>query len=134
MRFLAAFFWAALGPLCGGDDGAAAALGGVLVVVFEEDGSEGAAHVPLDVVGEHAEEDVGAHPVLAPVVDGSEEFDGLEAAEGALDAGEVLVGADGLRGVEAFGFDIGADDVDACEGGFGADHVLVALEGEGGCR
>ena len=97
-------------------------------MVFEEDGSRG--DVPLDVVGEHAEEDVGAHPVLAPVVDGSEEFDGLEAAEGALDAGEVLVGADGLRGVEAFGFDIGADDVDACEGGFGADHVLVALEGK----
>ena len=35
-------------------------VGGIVVV--EEQGREGAAHVPLDIVGEHAEEDVGADP------------------------------------------------------------------------
>ena len=37
----------------------------------------------------------------------------------ALDAGEALVGADGVVGVEAFGLDVGADDVDAVELLFG---------------
>ena len=55
----------------------------------------------------------------------------LRQPEGALDAGEALVGADGVVGVEAFGLDVGADDVDAVELLFGFELVLEACEGEG---
>ena len=83
--------------LGGFDDGVPEGFGGFGVVVVEEEGCEVVSHVPLDVVGEHAEEDVGADAVGASVVDRSDlEVDGFEGAEGALDAGEVLVGADGL--------------------------------------
>ena len=79
-------------------------------MVVEEEGGEFFSHVPLDVVGEHATADA----IRSVVVDGSDlEVHGFEAAEGALDAGEALVGADGVVGVEAFGLDVGADDVDA---------------------
>ena len=101
-------------------------------MVVEQEGGEFFSHVPLDVVGEHAEEDVGADAIRSVVVDGSDlEVHGFEAAEGAFDAGEALVGADGVVGVEAFGLDVGADDVDAVELLFGFDLVLEACEGEG---
>ena len=44
-----------------GDDGFAFGRCGGAVVVVEQDGRQAAAHVEFDVVGEHAEEDVGAH-------------------------------------------------------------------------
>ena len=51
--------------------------------------------MPFDVAGEHAQKDMGAHPRRQPVVDRAEvQIDGLQAAKGALDMGEVLVGAD----------------------------------------
>ena len=38
----------------------------------------GLGHVPFDVVGEHAQEDVGAHPVGEAVMDGADaDVDGL---------------------------------------------------------
>ena len=38
--------------------------GGLRVVIIEEHQGERAAHVPLDVVGEHAQEDMGAHAAV----------------------------------------------------------------------
>ena len=98
-------------------------------MIVEEEGCEILAQVPLDVVGEHAEE-VGTDAVRSSVVDGADlEVHRFEAAEGAFDPGEVFVGADGANGVEALGLDIGADDVDAVEFFFGGD--VEAFEGEG---
>ena len=75
-----------------------AGFGGGRVVVVEEH------HVPLDVVGEHAEEDVGADAPLEAVVDGPHlEIHPLEAAEGALDPAEALVGPDRVFGPELLG-------------------------------
>jgi len=100
----------------GSDDGGARGLGGGLVVVVEEDGSEGLAHVPFEVVGEHAQQDMGADAVGAAMVDGADlEIDGLMAAEGALDPGELLVAGDNAGGVEGRGGEAGAQDVDAVE-------------------
>ena len=48
-----------------------------------------------------------------------------------FDVGEVFVGGHGGWRVEVRGGDGGADDVDAVEGGFGVDVVLVAPPGEG---
>ena len=101
-------------------------------MIVEQEGCEILAQVPLDVVGEHAEEDVGSDAVRSSVVDGADlEVHRFEASEGAFDPGEVLVGADGASGVEALGLDIGADDVDAVELFFGGDLLVEAFEGEG---
>ena len=87
------------------------------------------AHVPFEIVGEHAQQHVGAHAVGAAMMDGPDfEIDGLEAAEGALDAGEVFIGPDGRGGVERFGLEVGAQDIDAVEHGFGVDLFGLARE------
>ena len=62
------------------------------VVLIKEQGSERLAHVPLDVIGEHAQEDVATHPVGTVMVDGTNlEIDGLDAAESVLYGAEVFV-------------------------------------------
>lgn len=38
------------------------------IVVIEQDGRERLAHVPLDIVGEHAYQDMGAHALFEPMV------------------------------------------------------------------
>jgi hypothetical protein len=42
---------------------------GLKILVGEQQLTPGLAHVPLDVVGEHVQEDVGAHARLEPMVD-----------------------------------------------------------------
>ena len=91
-----------LGALRRGDDGGACGGGGGAVVVVEQDGLERLAHVPFDVVGEHAEEARGrARGGAVRWIDRADlEIDGLEAAEGALDLAKAFVGADRSRAVE----------------------------------
>ena len=86
------------------------------------------------MAGEHAQEDMGAHPRGEPVVDRPDvQIDGLQAAEGALDAGEALVGADHVIGGQSFVLDTGADDIKAVEPRLGGDAVGIAGEGEAVC-
>jgi len=55
--------------------------------VVKEHRSPRLAHVPPDVVGENAQEDVGAHAIRVAVVDGAHlQIDGLDASECLLDA------------------------------------------------
>jgi hypothetical protein len=83
------------------------------------------------MAGEHAQKDMSAHPRGEPVVDRPDvQIDGLQAAEGALDAGEALIGADDIVGGQGFVLDIGADDVEAVEPRLGGDPVGIAGEGE----
>ena len=82
------------------------------------------------MAGEHAQEDMGAHPRHEPVVDRAEvQVDGLQAAKGALDAGEVLVGGNDSIARQGFVLDAGADDVKTVEPGFGGDASGVAGKG-----
>jgi hypothetical protein len=84
--------------------------------------------VPFDVEGEHAEEHVRADAVLEAVVDRADlKLGALEDAEVALDLFELLVGADDVGGVQAFGGDAGAQDVDAIQRGFLGDPFGLAL-------
>ena len=77
---------------------------------------------------------MGAHPRGEPVVDRPDvQIDGLQAAEGALDAGEALVGADHVIGGQSFVLDTGADDMKAVEPRLGGDAVGIAGEGEAVC-
>ena len=102
-----------------------------LIGVGEHQLAPGLAHVPLDVVGEHAQEDVRAHPIGGAVVDRAHlQVDRLERAERALDVGQRLVVAHAVGGVHLRGGDRGADDVDAVQRGLGGDALALAREGE----
>ena len=112
-----------------GDDRGAGSFGGGLVVVVEQDWLECSTHVPFEMVSEHAYQHMSAHAVSAAMMDGPDfEIDGLEAAEGSLDVGEIFIGPDGGSCVERFGLDVGTQDIDAVEQGFGIDLLGLALE------
>ena len=98
--------------LAGSDDRGALAGRGNGIVVVEEDGFEALAHVPFDMAGEHAQEDMSTHPRRQPVMDRAEaQVDGLQAAKGALDAGEALIRANHVIGGQDAILDAGADDI-----------------------
>src|SRR5204863_197388 len=58
------------------------------------------------------------------------QIDGLETAEGALDAGEALIGADHALGRQGFVLDAGADDIKAVEPGLLGDAEGTAGKGK----
>ena len=62
------------------------------------------------------------------------EVDGLEAAEGALDAGQAFVGAHRIGGLESIGWNIGAQHVEAVERGFCGDRGVIARKAQRGIR
>ena len=77
------------GRLRRGDDRATRFLCPLAIVVVEENRRQIAAHVPLDVVGEHAEKDVAAYPVLEAVMNRADlQIHGLDRAKRALDGGQ----------------------------------------------
>ena len=102
---------------CGGDFGRRhhrRALGAGGIMVVEEQGSETLTHLPFNVVGEHAQQDMGAHPFGGAVVNRPDlEVHGLEASEGALDPVEALVGVHGPVGIELVFMQAGGHDVEA---------------------
>ena len=103
----------------------------VRIGVLEQQRGEPPLHVPLDIVGQHADEHVGAHAVFQVVVDRADlQVHRLEAAEGALDGAEALVGAHGVGRPELVGRHAGADHVEAVQGRLGVDAGLVAAVGE----
>ena len=92
------FVLGARGAFRGLYGGGALRGGRVGVVIREQEGSEPAAHMPLHMISKHAQEHVGSHAMAESVVDGTHvQVDGLEAAEGAFDRGQPLVGVDRLR-------------------------------------
>ena len=85
------------------------ALGRCLVVVIVEHGRELGTHVPLDMVGQHAQEDVCAHAITEPVVNGANvKIDSFYAPEGSLNLGEPFVCAHGFGVVMGLLCGIGA--------------------------
>ena len=85
-----------------------------------------------DVVGEHAQQGVGAYAVFEVVVDRADLDQVFHRAEGPLGHLQLLVGAnDGGRARELRGRAGGADHVEAVERGLGVDLRVLALVGEG---
>ena len=75
---------------------------GLVILVTEQERPPGLEHVPLHIVSEHAEEDVGPDPVLETVSDGPHlEIQGLERAKRTFDLDESLVAANGIVGTHA---------------------------------
>jgi hypothetical protein len=65
---------------------------GLKILVGEQQLAPGLAHVPLDVVGEHVHEDVGAHARLEPMVDRADlQVHRLEGAKSAFHPAERFV-------------------------------------------
>ena len=97
------------------------------LLVLEEQWRPGGAEVPFEVVGEQAEEGVGADAVFAAVADRADlELGALEGAEGAFGVGELLVGADDLGSGERVVGEVGAQDVEAVQGRLLLDLLLFA--------
>src|SRR5579859_4217078 len=98
---------------------------------MEQQRCQSIAQVPFDMIGEHAEEDVGSYPVCGPVADRSDlQIDGLHVAEVALDAREVLAGLHRLVGIKPRGRHRGADHVDTVEASIGVDLLGPPPEAE----
>ena len=99
--------------------------------VVEQQRRQGVAQMPLNMIGEHAEEDVGPYTVGGPMADGTDiEVDGLEASEGAFDPREILVGLNGFFGIKLRGRHGRADHIDAVETGLLLDLSSASLDAE----
>src|SRR5256885_9777486 len=61
---------------------------------------------------------------------GNLEIDGLEASEGALDAGQILVGLHALGAAHRVGRQAGSDDIEPVATGLSRDAVELAAPGE----
>jgi hypothetical protein len=83
------------------------------------------------MIGEHAQQDVGAHARRRPMEDRTQmDIDGLQRAERALDPRQALVGTDGCRVIEQLLGQVGAHDVDAVQRRLGGDRLGLAMERE----
>src|SRR5712691_2088769 len=97
------------------------------VLILEEDWRPSLPHMPLQVVGERAQEDVGADAIGNPVIDGPDlEIDPLQAAEGALHLGKSLVVPDRVFCRETFLRLAGPHDVDPIQDLLEANGFLTA--------
>ncbi len=119
------------GSFQGCDDGRPLGFGAGLVVLGLEDRLEAFAQVPFDVIGQHAQEEMGSDPGRQPAVDRPDlQVDAFERAKGALDLGQGLVAFDQFLGAHGLLRQVGADDIEAVEPGLGFDGLAAALVGE----
>ena len=103
-----------LGTLRGCDDGGSRGRSLGALVIIEQDRSQRLAHVPFEIVGEHAQQHVGADPIGQAVVDRSDlEIDRLDGPEGAFGLAQTLVDPHDIAGRERCLVEIGADDIEA---------------------
>src|SRR5262245_147151 len=117
--------------LCLGYRRRAGSFGGGPVVIVKQDGRQCLAHMPFEMIGEHAQEHVGAHARAGPVVDRTNfEVYGLDAAKGPFDTGQALVGAHRSGGIDSFGWHTGTQHVEAIERPLFGDRCVISLEGQ----
>src|SRR5260370_40398868 len=99
-----------VGALGGCDDGGSCGGGLGTLMIIEQDGSERLSRVPFEIIGEHAEQYVGADAIGQAMVDRPDlEIDGLDRAEGAFGLAQTLVGPHDIAGSERGLLEIGAD-------------------------
>ena len=99
--------------------------------LVEQHRGEALPHVPFQIIGQHAEQDVRAHPGCGPMEHRTQfEIDSFQRAEGVLDAAETFVSAHCGGSVGVCGRQIGADHIDAVERGLGGDADRVLGEAE----
>src|SRR6202043_28981 len=87
--------------------------------------------MPLDMIGEHAEEDMSAHSVCGPMPDRPDfQIDALQGPERPFDAREVLVGLNRFCGVQMLDRHAGSDHIDAVEARLCLDLIEPSMPGE----
>ncbi|EXI77322.1 MAG: hypothetical protein AW12_03119 [Candidatus Accumulibacter sp. BA-94] len=85
-------------------------------LILEEHRFQTAAHMPFNVIGEHAQEDLRPHPLGAVVEDGSPlQIDHLDRTEGALDLRQAFVSGDRGIGRQLVGREAGANHIQPIE-------------------
>ena len=94
------------------------------IVVLEQHRGEVALHVPDDVVGQHAQKDMGADAMGPAIVDPADvEVARFEVAEAAFSVAEAVVGEDDGGGGEAAPGKTASDHIEAVERGFRGDRL-----------
>jgi len=79
--------------------------------------------MPLDIVGKHAEEEMGSYVILGTMPYGADKkFDSFEGPEDAFYLGELLIASYGVLCGESFGSFTGTDHIDAVKGFFPRDR------------
>jgi len=102
-----------------------------LRLTIEQQWLPGFAQVPFDVVGQHAEEDVGTHPIRQMMVDGPDlQVHALQAPKGPFHLGQAVVVGLRIFGLQLGRRNLGAEHVDAVRRGFVVDQILIAPPGE----
>ena len=82
-------------------------------LVDEEEGSQGFAHMPFDIVRQHTQEQVSADASLQAVMDGADaQVQALERPEGLLDIAQAFVSPHGVLCAQRVGRLWRADDID----------------------
>jgi hypothetical protein len=89
--------------------------------------------MPFEVIGQHAEEDVRAHPIGQPVMDRTDlQINSLDAAERPLHQGQGFVTAHRRRVAEDLGRQVCPHDIQTIGCSLGGDLRGLAREAEGG--
>ena len=95
----------------------------------QQDRRQRVAHVVLDIVGKHTQEDVRFHAMLEPMVHGPHlQIDTFQRAEGPLDQRQVLVRRHRGLGTDFVRRQTGAYHIDAVEPRLGCGLLLPAVE------
>ena len=101
--------------------------GGVRILLVEQDRGELLSHVPFGVVGEHAQEDMGADVGFGVDEDRPDSrTPGFDLPEGLLDLRQAFVRLHRLVRFNAVFAEAGADDPKSVELRFAVDPVLSA--------
>jgi hypothetical protein len=83
--------------------------------------------MPLDIIRQHAQEQVSANPGLQAVVDGTDtQVQALECTEGLFDVAQLFVRPHGIFCVQGVGRLGRADDIDSIERLLAGDGVCLA--------
>src|SRR5262245_27364889 len=102
-----------------------------MILVGKHQFLPGLAHVPLDIVGEHAQENVRAHTGLETMMDGPDlEIHGLERAKRPFHRAQSLVVAHDITAAHRPLGDARTDNIDAIERRFGSNLTATKSEVE----
>ena len=100
-------------------------------MIVEQQWRQGLAHVPFEIIRQHAQQDMRPHPWRGPVKHRPQvQIDRLDAAERTLDLGQGFVGPHGARSIGQFNRQAGAQHIETVEPGLFGDGPGLAREAE----
>jgi len=101
--------------------------GGFFVIVVKQDRRQVLSHMPLDIVGQHAQKHVGSDSAVQAMVNRTNiEVHWLEAAERSFHDRQPFVRTNGLFCIHGLLASTGSDHIDAVQGGLRGNLVFIS--------